>query len=326
MGAGAGEVSYQLNGGHYGVKDGQRVPSESDEYLLYQTLVGLGVGEGGVKVDEGLLGRLEAYLLKAVREAKQRTSWIEPNEDYERGLLEFCRKILVSDTAESFLRELGKLTRLAVWFGRLNSLGQVLLKLTIPGVPDVYQGTEFWDLSLVDPDNRRPVDYRARQEALKDLESLAGRRGKSLAGRVANLLEDGDGSMAKFWVMWRVLSMRKRESRLWLRGGYRELEVRGHLAGHLVVFVRCDGRRTFLVVVPRCVAGLTGGAERFPMGDEVWGDTVIEVPGEWAGDGWINRFTGECIGAGNELRVAEVLGRFPVALLVRNSSAERVEV
>ncbi|MFM1942922.1 MAG: hypothetical protein RI897_1904 [Verrucomicrobiota bacterium] len=306
-----------INGGHYRVVKGGRIPSASDEYLFYQTLVGLGVGSSGVVVGEELLGRVEAYMLKAVREAKVRTSWVEPNEEYERGLVEFCRRVLVGETSAAFLRELGKLSGMAVWFGRFNSLGQVLLKLTIPGVPDMYQGTEFWDLSLVDPDNRRPVDYRVRQDALKDLEGLAGRGGKGLAKRVVELLVEGDGAVAKLWVMWRVLSMRKRESRLWLRGEYEELVVRGHLSGHVVAFARCCGRRAFVVVVPRCVVGLTGGAERLPVGEEIWGDTGIELPAGWSGDGWVNRLTGEVLRAGNELRVSEVLGRFPAALLVK---------
>ncbi len=307
-----------LNGEHYRLVRGERVPLASDEYLFYQTLVGLGVGAGAGGVDKELMGRIEAYMLKAVREAKARTSWVEPNAEYERGLVEFCRSVLMAETSSAFLRELGKLSGLAVWFGRFNSLGQVLLKLTIPGVPDLYQGTELWDLSLVDPDNRREVDYRLRQEALKDLEVLAGRGGRGLAKRVADLVEEGDGSLAKLWVVWRVLSMRKRESRLWLRGDYEELDVSGHLSGHVVAFARGDGRKAFVVVVPRCVVGLTGGAERMPVGEEAWGDTMIRVPEGWSGDGWENRLTGEVLKAGNELRVSEVLGRFPVALLVKS--------
>jgi len=307
-----------LNSEHHRQVRGERAPSPNDEYLLYQTLVGMGVpDEQALTADSKFRERVEAYMLKAVREAKVWTSWTEPNPEYEAAVSHFVRRVLDPGVSGSFLEVLGKLARQVAWFGRFNSLGQTLLKLTVPGVPDIYQGTEFWDLSLVDPDNRRPVDFGARRAALKDFEGWARRGGKGFAEKVASLPVEGDGGLAKLWILCRVLGARRRESRVWLCGDYQPLAVVGHLGDHLVTFARSERQRGFLVVVPRLVASLTGGAEQQPIGEAVWGDTVIDLPEEWVGGVLENLLTGETVNEAKQLRVAEVLRSFPVALLRR---------
>jgi (1->4)-alpha-D-glucan 1-alpha-D-glucosylmutase len=306
-----------LNSEHHQQVQGQRAPSSNDEYLLYQTLVGMGVPDArDLRKGSQFRERVEAYMLKAIREAKVRTSWTEPNPEYEVAVKHFVGRILDPDLSGAFLSVLQRLARQVSWFGRFNSLGQTLLKLTAPGVPDIYQGTEFLDLSLVDPDNRRPVDFGSRQTALKAFEAWAKRGGKVMSERVAGLPAEQDGELAKLWVLWRVLSARRRESRLWLCGDYRALTGGGHLRNHLVVFSRGERQRGFVVVVPRLVASLTGGAEHLPMGEAIWGDTDFELPTEWAGGILENVLTGERLAAEPRLRVAAALRSFPVAFLM----------
>lgn len=320
-------VKFQaLNSEHHQQVEGGRAPSANDEYLLYQTLVGMGVpddahlGAGSVFRD-----RVEAYLLKAIREAKVRTSWTEPNSGYEAAVSQFVGRILDPEVSGPFLGVLRQLARKVAWFGRFNGLGQTLLKLTVPGVPDIYQGTEFWDLSLVDPDNRRPVDFEARQGALKEFEGWAKRGGEGLTQKVASLAAEGDAARAKLWVLWRVLSARRRESRVWLRGDYQPLTAAGHLGDHILAFARSERQRAFLVVVPRLVASLTGGAEHMPLGESIWGNTTIEVPAEWQGSVLENVLTGERVTVSNPLRVADILQSFPVAFLMKRGSASKGE-
>src|SRR3712207_2763961 len=174
----------RLNRRHKQRVDGQSAPSRNDEYLLYQILLGawpFGRLEGTDR--EAFVGRIQEYMTKATKEAKVRTSWINPNEAYDAATRDFIRAILDERESLAFLADFAALQSRVAEAGVLNGLAQALLKLTVPGVPDVYQGNELWDFSLVDPDNRRPVDYALRAKLLRDLGGDVERAGKAAGGR-----------------------------------------------------------------------------------------------------------------------------------------------
>jgi (1->4)-alpha-D-glucan 1-alpha-D-glucosylmutase len=256
-------------------------PDPRAEYLLYQTLV------GAWPLEEE---RAAAYIEKAAREAKLRTSWTEPDSDYERALRGFVAGLYRSD----FPDELAAFVDPLVPAGRLVSMAQKLVQLMAPGVPDLYQGTELWDLSLVDPDNRRSVDFEARRTLLDGLGDEPS---------PSSILRRMDTGLPKLWVVRQALAVRSREpSAFGPDGDYRPLRFGGDAAGHVFGFVR-GGR--VAVVVPRMVIKLSreGG----------WRDTRLALPV----GGWSNVLTGEIV-EGGAVRVSRLLGRFPVALLVKD--------
>ena len=270
-------------------------PDRNAEYLLYQTLV------GAWPIDAA---RATEFMAKAVREAKVRTSWTDPDPGYDEAVSAFVAAVLgdrefVADL-ESFLAEHRLVER-----GRVSSLAQVTLLLTCPGIPDLYQGTEVWDLSLVDPDNRRPVDYAARGRLL---DALAG------AGPEAALARADEGG-PKLWLIHRLLGHRQRCPDAYGPGsGYQALPVSGARAEHVVAFTRTGGQAQatgqppatgLVVVVPRLLARLGG---------RTWDDTTVAVPG---GD-WISVLDEERV-RGGRVSVATLLRRFPVAVLGRDS-------
>jgi len=313
--------AWALNAPHKREVQGSPAPSANDELLLYQTLVGLGLPGDDDAGGAGFRERVEAYGLKAIREAKTHTAWVDGDPEYEAALTHFIRAILDPAQAGAFLEVLGRLARRAAWFGRFNSLTQTLLKLTAPGVPDLYQGTEFLDLALVDPDNRRPVDFNLRQTALAELEAVASRAPHERTAAVRGLVETGDGSRAKLWVIWQTLGLRQTQPGWWTDGAYVPLPAVGHWSDHVLAFARGAGAGDgCLVVTTRLPVGLTGGAEHLPLGAGVWGDTSLSLPEEWQGAEWENRLTGERVRPQRELLVAEALRSFPVALLAPPAS------
>jgi (1->4)-alpha-D-glucan 1-alpha-D-glucosylmutase len=256
-------------------------PDRNAEYLLYQTLAGAWPIEAG---------RVGAFMLKAAKEAKVHTSWTDPDAGYDDALSAFVTAVLAdrafTGDLEAFLAEHRIVER-----GRVNSLAQTALMLTCPGVPDLYQGTEVWEESLVDPDNRRPVDY-ARRRAL--LDSLAD------AGPEAALARDADGG-PKLWLIHRVLGHRRRHSAVYgLGSGYEPLSSAGPRSSNIVAFTRNNG---LVVVVPRLVPDVAEG----------WAGTTVDLPT----DPWVDVLTGAPVDGGRA-EVADLLRRFPVAVLGRN--------
>jgi (1->4)-alpha-D-glucan 1-alpha-D-glucosylmutase len=253
----------------------QLQPERNIEYLFYQTLV----GSWPIETD-----RLQAYMLKAAREAKQFTSWTAPAEDYERALANFIDRSLQDSEfraqVQRFVTEIKPL-------GYINSLSQTLLKLTSPGVPDIYQGSELWDFRLVDPDNRTPVDYQHRRQLLKELDDLA----------LEKILSRWDDALPKLWLIRRTLAFRQSRADLFADGAYQPLIAKGGKAQHVVAFNRAGAAITIV--------------SRFPLGlNNDWQDTTIEIPpGKWR-----NLFTGDAVAAGRR-SLSELLRRFPVALL-----------
>jgi (1->4)-alpha-D-glucan 1-alpha-D-glucosylmutase len=253
-----------------------RAPDSHAEYLLYQTLV------GAWPID---FERAWAYLQKACREAKINTSWREPDLAYEASLKDFLTEIFAS---KKFLTSLDRYIEPLILPGRVNSLAQTLIKLTAPGVPDFYQGSELWDLSLVDPDNRRPVDYERRQAEIARVEGMT----------AAEVLQDWDSGRAKLWMIVKTLEVRRSHPEWFARGSsYLPVTASGSRLGHVLGFIR-GGRA--LTVVPRFTYTLQGN----------WADTRITLPvGEWR-----HVFSGERFSS--EVSPAEVFRAFPVALLV----------
>lgn len=297
---------------------GEPTPHRNDEYLLYQTLVGAWpAGLCGHRELSLLATRLTEYLRKAVREAKAHTSWIAPVDEYEEATLSFAERLLENHPENSFLRQFRDFQPRIAFFGKLNSLSQTLLKMTAPGVPDFYQGAELWDFSLVDPDNRRPVDYALRRHLLEDLKQQLSEPRLDMPGFLKRLLRTSDTGQIKLYLIWRTLQFRLRHRELFQNGSYVRLEGHGSQANHLCAFARSLGESAIVVIAPRLVAGLTQGAERLPLGKELWLDTSLDLSATGLGRSFRNVLTDESLfaqGSGT-LEVSKALSRFPVALL-----------
>ncbi len=256
-------------------------PDRNTEYFLYQTMV------GAWPISQE---RLVAYMEKATREAKVQTSWVQQNKEFEDGLRSFIEGLVNSET---FVADLENFVKRVLHAGRINSLAQSLLKFTAPGIPDTYQGGELWDLSLVDPDNRRPVDYIVRRRMLDELHG---------GMEVEEIMRRMDEGMPKLWVVHRALSLRK-EHPEWFgaTSAYSPIVTKGSKSEHLVAFMRAD---QVVTIAPRWLLRLGGS----------WAGTTVELPqGPWR-----NRFTGDVVTGGRAL-VHKLLERFPVALLTRET-------
>ena len=289
----------RFNAGKKTLVDGAPAPSRNDEYLLYQTLLG-----AWPLTDAELpqfCERIVAYMQKATKEAKVHTSWVNPNDAYDAATQAFVRRVLESDPRNRFLQDFLPFQHRLAFFSRLNVLSQQLLKLTAPGVPDLYQGTEIFDLSLVDPDNRRPIDYQRRRALLTELD----------AGWPA------DPDRMKLFLTHTVLVYRRAHGALFTDGDYVPLAVAGERQEHIIAFARCAGDQAAVVVCPRLTVGLTSGVEEPPLGETVWGNTRVLLPPKLNGATFRNLFSGEEFAAPDALRVAAALARFPVALLAR---------
>ncbi len=306
-----------LNNGKKGQIDGISAPDANDEYLIYQTL--LGTWPAQETPDADYAERIVAYMRKVVREAKVHSSWINPDSAYEEALERFIRAILDKGSHNPFPSAFTDLCRIIRHFGALNSLGMTLLKLTAPGVPDIYQGCEDLVLHLVDPDNRRPVDFATYSQRLTELESQFSERVR--AEDLQELLTDLDRGRAKLYLTWRSLQARRRQAETFQTGSYIPLRVRGKQAAHLCAFARKGEKGVALTVVPRLCLRLLGANENLPLplGPEVWGDTTLVLPWGWSRLQFQNLFTGEDIdvqGGTEALSVGHLLSRFPLALLL----------
>jgi (1->4)-alpha-D-glucan 1-alpha-D-glucosylmutase len=288
---------------------GLAAPDPNEEYFIYQTLVGAWPFESDEETRSRFVERIVGYMTKALREAKVHTSWLNPDEDYEQAVGDFVRAILDPGRAKPFLQAFEPFQKRVAQLGIYNSLSQLLIKITAPGVPDFYQGTEFWDLNLVDPDNRRQVDYRRRREILSGLHPCSGREASPEA--LADLLDRRSDGHVKMYAMNRALSARA-ALRDAFDGDYTPLATSG--AARDCVFAFARGGRA-ITCVPRLVAALTpDGAP--PLGPAVWTDTRVELPEPLRGRRYRNVFTGAVLDGGDGLAAATVLERFPVALLV----------
>jgi (1->4)-alpha-D-glucan 1-alpha-D-glucosylmutase len=323
---------------------GGPVPTLSEEVLLYQTLLGIWpLDESEIA---GLAERLRGYMVKAAREAKTHTSWLSPSPEHEAALEHFVDAILKPGSANRFLADFLRLEKTVAHYGALYSLGQTLAKITAPGVPDFYQGTELWDFSLVDPDNRRPVDFPKRAALLEELKR---RDAEDAAGLTGDVVANWPDGRIKMFLTWKALGFRREWQALFADGDYIALEAAGRGAEHVCAFARRWGDHWAVAVIPRQLVSLVNVGE-MPLGRSVWGQTALLLPkdaplgsagagrvGAESGSastsvstgadaqsvgsrGWRNVLTGERVPVLTEkkqkrIRLADALASFPVALL-----------
>ena len=303
------------------IVDGKPVPSRNEEYLLYQTLVGTWpfCNPDEAEFTE-FSSRIKAYMLKAMREAKVHTSWISPNSLREDAVLYFIDSILKDSGGNDFLRDFASFQQLTAACGIFNSLSQTLLKICSPGIPDFYQGNELWDFSLVDPDNRRQVDYCVRKELLDKLLQREATEGL-LATAQAAVAARNDGSI-KLYLTLKALGFRRDNRELFEKGRYLPLAVAGACQDHVCAFERSVNDSSVLVVVPRFCSRLITGSGSLPLGEEVWKDTRIIQQFDAATSCYRNIFTGEILCLNQQdgkltLDLHTILSVYPVALLER---------
>jgi (1->4)-alpha-D-glucan 1-alpha-D-glucosylmutase len=313
----------RLNEPHRGTKsdDDQPIPDANEEYLLYQTLVGAWPPESDRSEDRStFIKRIQEYMLKALHEAKVHTSWINPNAEYDEAVGAFVGRIL-DEGNRAFLDDFLPFQRRVAAYGLYNSLSQTLLKLAMPGVPDTYQGTELWDFSLVDPDNRRPVDYGRRARMLGELRSAIESSGGDLRALAGDLLASREDGRIKLYVTHRTLAGRRDRPGLFTAGEYLPLAAEGPKAANLFAFARRAGEAAAVVAVPRLITRLTADPAHPPIGAEAWADTRLPLAGLHPSLRWRNLFTGEVLTPGGPegqpaLAAADLFARFPVALLL----------
>ncbi|MGC1401701.1 MAG: malto-oligosyltrehalose synthase [Thermodesulfobacteriota bacterium] len=288
---------------------GVPAPDGNDEYFLYQTLMGAWPFRD-TEVPQ-FRERIKAYVIKAVREAKVHTAWLQPDREYEEACLSFVESILVPEESNVFLRELKPFQIKVAHYGVFNSLSQTLLKITAPGVPDFYQGTELWDLNLVDPDNRRPVDFGLRFRYLREIRRRIETDVLELIRELLAMKEDG---RVKLFLLVQALNARKARADIFQKGAYKPLTVVGRFRKHLIAFARRDGSAWSVTVVPRFLTSVVedGG---LPIGPEVWQDTGVILPGP-APSLWCNVLTGQVLPGDRILWAGEIFQHFPVALLM----------
>jgi (1->4)-alpha-D-glucan 1-alpha-D-glucosylmutase len=282
---------------------GRPAPDANEEMLLYQTL--LGVWPLRHEEEPSFRERLKQYIIKAEREAKVYSTWHKPDEEHERAIIDFANAIL--EPGSRFREHFLTVQKRIALFGALNSLSQMLIKITAPGIPDFYQGTLFWDFSLVDPDNRRPVDADERVRISGEIDTW------TRPNCAQELLAAWPDGRVKAFVTYHALRTRNRNPNLFLGGDYVPIAAEGERARHVLAFARRLDHEWRLTIVPRFVAEFSGN--KYPLGKKPWSDTRLVMPDGWGP--WRNALTGEM---GSEWGIAELFATFPVALLEPQSA------
>jgi (1->4)-alpha-D-glucan 1-alpha-D-glucosylmutase len=302
--------------------DGRVAPDANEEYLIYQTIVGAWPWQMETPADRAqFLERIQQYCAKALSEAKVNLSWINPNPAYLDAVNKFLSAILIPEgrvRETRFVETLRAFLPSVQFFGAVNSLAQLVLKIASPGVPDFYQGTDLWDLSLVDPDNRRPVDYAHRAQTLQALSELSEREGPAaVCAEVLRTLPDG---RVKLWTMHRALVTRRQLHPLFRHGDYIPLNIELEKQQHALAFLRQDPvtKQSVLIVVPRFACSLAQTKPHLPQGD-IWDKATLSLPGQTSKH-FTNIFTGEDLQADEtgRLKLSDILATYPVAMLVSN--------
>jgi (1->4)-alpha-D-glucan 1-alpha-D-glucosylmutase len=311
----------RLNSKHRSVVKGRLAPDTNTEYLLYQTLLGIWPSvRRGRRTDDlpesawfaSATGRLEQYMLKAVREAKVRTSWTSPDADFEEALKKFIGAIMDPSDGAPFLPDVARFASRVAPLGHWNALSRVLLHLASPGTPDTYRGDELWFFALVDPDNRQPVDYEERRKLLEEIDGGAG-----LAGGTASesFFQDPADPRLKLLVVKQLLNARRDHPDLFSHGTYRPLFTRagGERADHVFAFARSHGGQHAIAIASRLPAQL----ELTKRGSAAWGSTALDLPDELRGRRWRSAIAGpEACDVGGALELARVLSPLPFVLLL----------
>jgi (1->4)-alpha-D-glucan 1-alpha-D-glucosylmutase len=307
----------RLNRRGRSVVDGQAYPSRNEEYLLYQTLVGTWpLAPMNAAEERQYESRILAYMHKAMREATVFTSWQNPSARHEDAMARFVGFVLSPENVafrEEFLRFEQRVARHGIY----NSLAVLTLKIGAPGIPDFYRGTETWEFSLVDPDNRRPLDFAENRALLHALDCAVA--GAGTAAVAAQLLGDPADPRLKLFTTSTLLRFRRQHAAVFRDGGYEPLQTGGARSEHVFAFARALGDDAVIVAVPRMIVALQPAADIPPLGERVWGDTRIELPAGTASR-YRHVLTGECLharlpGNGPALAAADLFARFPVAVL-----------
>jgi (1->4)-alpha-D-glucan 1-alpha-D-glucosylmutase len=303
------------NDGKKTTVNGEPAPDQNEEVLLYQTMLGAWPlhGEEIAEFKE----RLAAYAVKVGREAKTRTSWLTPNIEYETAVAYFLYAILDESDENCFLADLLEFQKRIAFYGAFNALAQALLKIASPGVPDFYQGTELWDFSLVDPDNRRPVDFQKRAEWLGDLQR---QEAQDPCALVRDLLTNWPDGRIKLFVTWKALNFRRSHQELFAKGEYVPLYSEGQRSENVCAFARRRGSEWALAAVPRLLAKLIE-PDTLPIGGDTWGQSILTLPNE-APQRWLHVLTGEnlssiAVKGERRLELKAVFHSFPLALLTQ---------
>jgi (1->4)-alpha-D-glucan 1-alpha-D-glucosylmutase len=308
----------KLNAGHKRLVDGQPVPDRNEEIFLYQTL--LGAWPGDTEDLGSFVERIQAYAIKATREAMVHTRWTVPNVAHENALQGFVASILKPARENAFHSDFKAFQERIAYQGTMNGLSQALLKIISPGVPDFYQGSELWDFRLVDPDNRRPVDFTTRNTLLSEIRERADREPLPF---VENLTKNwGDGRI-KLYLIWKALNLRREHTDLFSKGDFLQVPAECSRRENVAAFLRRHRGEWVLAVVPRWLAR-NQGSTRSDWPEQLWEDTNISLPAS-APNSWLNVFTGEQVSAldakkRRTIGVNQLLRRFPVALLIGTKS------
>jgi (1->4)-alpha-D-glucan 1-alpha-D-glucosylmutase len=303
-------------------------PSKNDEYLLYQTMLGVWPLRKVNKEEEReeLIQRISSYMKKAVKEAKLKTSWTDPNLEYERALDEFIKSILDSPRStktsgsREFISSFEKFQKQVSYYGMLNSLSQLLIKLTSPGIPDIYQGNEIWDFSLVDPDNRRPVDFELRSKMLSSLERRIKSAKSALEILARNLVSNMDSGLIKMYVLHQGLKFRNEHEKLFKNGTYVPLVAKGPKSEHVFAFMRKTQDDECIVVATRLFVSLLN-SKKYHNAKNIWKDTSVVLPKGKRDHSYSDIFTGRKIEVARDqeanaiLHLSSVLDEFPIALI-----------
>jgi len=285
--------------------NGEWAPDRNDELAFYQSLVAIWPPDAD-RADETLVKRLSDGMVKSAKEAKLHTSWINDHLAYDEAIRRFVAETLGGKRSAKFLAAFLPFQRAVARLGAVNSLSQVVLKVASPGVADFYQGTELWDLSLVDPDNRRPVDWALRERLLAEMDARPA---------LAEWLDRWPDGRVKLWATAASLRLRKRAADVFLDGDYLPLRATGERAEHVVAFARRLDSRCVVAVAPRLVSRLTSEAQPWPLGERCWSNTTLEMPAEFAGREFVNAFTGERLRSSASLPLGALFEAFPVAML-----------
>jgi (1->4)-alpha-D-glucan 1-alpha-D-glucosylmutase len=291
--------------------EGLSAPDRNDEYLLYQTLVGAWpLGDMTDEQYHVFTDRIVNYMKKAIYEAKVHTSWINPHQGYDDALRAFIQAVLARQRDNGFLTDFLPFQAEMAQYGLYNSLSQLVIKIAAPGIPDFYQGTELWDFSLVDPDNRRPVDYDARRRMLKELKEQIHAAGTDRRKLVRTLLDRKIDGGIKLYVAMMGLEFRRLHGALFSEGEYVPLRIGGAQEHHVLAFARVRDTDTAVIVTPRLVGSLLPDSRTPPLGPSMWRDTWVALPDRCPATRFRNVLSGE------ELDPALVDGR-PVLLMSR---------
>lgn len=310
----------ELNAGKKPVRDGVPIPDVNVEFHIYETM--LGAWPNDPDHEDDFATRLKAYLTKAAREAKLFTSWSEVDEVYESALHRFVDTLFESPESTDFQDDFREFQRLISRAGAINSLSQTLLKLTAPGVPDIYQGTELWDYSLVDPDNRRPVEYETRRRLIAQFRAEEPEDWPSLA----TIIEDWTDGRIKLFLTQRALRFRREHTRLFTDGDYVACATEGPLRDHIIAFARRDARDMAVVVASRLSLRFVHNQSGLSLAGR-WDQTCVHLPDD-AGESLVDAFSGRRldvtgVNGQRRLMVNDVLSQFPCGLLMGTVQASQ---